>query len=179
MLVAGILQVVLPFIYVPKNIHLEMPSPHSEFLAVEYFPVPAATTKALTYSLSGGDDFSILLSVTSEKEELIDFSVNDSSTTYLSRPKTSGLWNFVWAVPSTKNYTFVFDNSFSIFEKLIHFQLTKNSIIMESRDFTVAGRLLPLSYAYLGGAVILVGAVLIVFGVIRKTKPLSPTPLLT
>ena len=164
------MQVAATFIYVPRTIHVEMPTPHSEFVAVENFTLPAATSQILTYALSGGDNVTFLLSVSSEKEEFINFSVNDGSVTCLSYPKTSGLWDFVWTVPSSRAYNFVYDNSVSSYGKIIHFQLMKEFMVVESKDFPYYGRLIPEAYAYVGVVFIVVGASLVVLGFLRRNN---------
>ena len=170
LVIVGALQVASNFIYVPRTIHAEIPTHRSEFIATEIFTIPAATNKTLNYTLNGGDNITFLLSVSSEKEELINFSVNNGSATCLSYPKTPGLWDFIWTVPSSTTYNFVYDNSFSSYSKHIHFQLMKEYTVMEPKDFTYAGRLVPQTYAYVGAITILIGTALAAYGFLRRSK---------
>jgi len=103
--------------------------------------------------------------------DLIDFSVNDGSQTYLSYTKISHLpYNFVWTVPNNANYSFVYDNSFSTTSKNVIVQLTKYWTEPEHHSLTLNSPLIPFAFAYVGGVAVVAEVGAIVFGVVKKSK---------
>jgi len=125
--ILGTLQIALSFMYFPRTVSLAIQVPKSLRIAEENFLVPPSATKNATYLLNAGDNVSILVSVRSIGEEVIDFSVGDGLSNYISRPQTSGVYNLVWTVPVNASYNFVFDNGFSLnASKSVRFQLTSS-----------------------------------------------------
>ena len=175
-LIVGILFVVLPFISIPRPFDFTVYVPKSQILLGEHFVVPPSNVTHSIF-LNAGDNVSMIVSVGTDGEinasanDVIDFSVNDGSQTYLSYTKISHLpYNFVWTVPNSANYSFVYDNSFSTTSKNVIVQLTKYWTDPEHHSLTLNSPLIPSAFAYVGAVVVVAGVGAIVFGVVKKSK---------
>jgi len=167
--ILGTLQIALSFMYFPRTVSLAIQVPKSLRIVEENFLVPPSATKNATYLLNAGDNVSILVSVRSIGEEVIDFSVGDGLSNYISRPQTSGVYNLVWNVPVNASYNFVFDNGFSLnASKSVRFQLTKELKAVEYKEFTLAVPILPPVYRYLGVILTIVGVGFIAFEIAKS-----------
>jgi len=172
--ILGTLQIALSFVYFPRTLSLAIQVPKSLRIAEENFLVPPSATKNATYLLNAGDNVSILVSVRSIGEEVIDFSVGDGLSNYISRPQTSGVYNLIWNVPVNASYNFVFDNGFSLnASKSVRFQLTKESKAVEYKEFTLALPILPPVYRYLGVILTIVGVGFIAFEIAKSQTVLQ------
>jgi len=161
-------------VYFPRTLSLAIQVPKSLRIAEENFLVPPSATKNATYLLNAGDNVSILVSVRSMGEEVIDFSVVDGLNNYISRPQTSGVYNLVWTVPVNASYNFVFDNSFSLNDsKSVRFQLTKEWKAVEYKEFKLALPILPPVYRYLGVILTIVGVGFIAFEIAKSQTVLQ------
>ena len=167
--ILGTLQIALSFVYFPRTLSLAIQVPKSLRIAEENFLVPPSATKNATYLLNAGDNVSILVSVRSIGEEVIDFSVGDGLSNYISRPQTSGVYNLVWNVPVNASYNFVFDNGFSLnASKSVRFQLTKELKAVEYKEFKLSLPILPTVYRYLGVILTIVGVGFIASGIAKS-----------
>jgi len=172
--ILGTLQIALSFVYFPRTLSLAIQVPKSLRIAEENFLVPPSATKNATYLLNAGDNVSILVSVRSIGEEVIDFSVGDGLSNYISRPQTSGVYNLIWKVPVNASYNFVFDNGFSLnASKSVRFQLTKELKAVEYKEFTLAVPILPPVYRYLGVILTIVGVGFIAFEIAKSQTVLQ------
>ncbi len=166
----------LPSISIPRLLAFTVKDPKSQILLSEHFVVPPATVTHSVY-LNENDNVSFIVSarvvgeLNTSANDVIDFFVKDGSQTYLSFTEISNLpYNFVWTVPKSANYSFVYDNSFSTFSKDVIVQLTKYWIEPESHQFIVKSPLIPFAYAYVGIPALLAGIGVAVFWIVRKRK---------
>ena len=172
----GALLTVLPLISIPRLLAFTVNAPKSQILLSEHFVVPPATLTHSVY-LNERDNVSFIVTahvvgeLNTSANDVIDFSVKDSSQTYLSFTKISHLpYNFIWTVPKSANYSFVYDNNFSTFSKDIIVQLTKYWIEPESHQLSVNSPLIPFACAYVGIPILLAGIGVAVFWIVRKRK---------
>jgi len=174
-LIIGVMLIALPFVSIPVPFDFTTDLPKSQILLSEKFEVPPTTVTHWVY-LTEGDNVSMIVSPTkagslnSSADDIIDFSVNAGSQTYLSYNRTSGLHGFVWTVPKTTNYSFVYDNSFSTASKQVIVQLTKYWTETEHHSVTLVRPLIPFMFAYVGAVVVLGGIASIVFGTRRRSN---------
>jgi hypothetical protein len=180
-LLIGALSITLPFFQVSKPLNFSVEVPKSQILLVETFTVPPSNVTHQTYLVSG-QNISMLLSVKSAvsySDEVLDFSVADGTHTYLSFSKISNLpYDFVWTVPKSANYSFVYGNSFSAISKNVTVQLTAESTQVENHSLLQKGPIVPFGFVYAGVVEVAVGVGLTVFGVARKENR-SASPLFT
>ncbi len=175
-LAIGALLTALPFISIHRLLSFTVNDPKSQILLSEHFVVPPATVTHSVY-LNENDNVSFIVSahvvgeLNTSANDVIDFLVRDGSQTYLSFTKISQLpYNFIWTVPKSANYSFVYDNSFSTFSKEIIVQLTRYWVEPESHQFIVNSPLIPFAYAYVGIPLLLAGIGAAVFWIVRKRK---------
>lgn len=159
--------IILPLINISKTTSEPYSIPRSSVLISESFSVsPNIVTH--TGQLIAGDSIKIQVTVTSGGNRDIDFSINDGSTTYVSYSRATTI-NKDWIVPSTSNYNFVYDNSFSwITSKDVSVQVTKYWTEIGYRDVTTYTPLLPLPVVYAGILLAVLGGLLVVYTLITS-----------
>jgi ribosomal protein S27E len=130
---------------------------HSVIIS-ETFTVPPTTITHSSY-LNGGDLLNIQVTVTSGGNKDIDFRVNYGTTTYLSYSRATTV-NRDWTVPSSGNYNFVYDNSFSwITSKDVNVQVTKSWTETAWRDVAKSYPAFPSQLMYVGIVVLVISGV--------------------
>jgi predicted RNA-binding Zn-ribbon protein involved in translation (DUF1610 family) len=156
-LVIAVVLLALPFVHVMKTESQAYQIPQSSVIISESFSVPPQTVMHTAF-LNAGDSLNIEVTVTAGGYKDIDFSVNDGSTTYLSYSRVTTV-NRDWTVPTSSNYNFVYDNSFSwITSKDVTVQVTKHWMQPAYRDVTQNAPLLPFATFY-GGVVLLLAGI--------------------
>jgi hypothetical protein len=177
LVVIGSLQIGLSSIVIPRTARFSIPVHKDTIPLCESFVLPPSTIATRTVYFAAGDVVEILTSVASGENETIDFSVNDGSITYLSYSKTNQVREEEWIVPASSNYTFVYDNSFSATTpKNITTELLKYWNETKQIDVPWNFPLLSSTYFYVGAALVLAGAGLTVYVVVRKEASKPPTP---
>ena len=105
-------------------------------------------------------------------DDVLDFSVNNGSQTYLSYSKISHLpYNFLWAVPNSGNYSFVYDNSLSTTSKNVIAQLTSYWSEAEHHTVNLNRPIIPFDFVYVGVVLALTGISLVILGILKKKLP--------
>ena len=186
-LVIGSLLFTLPFISIDRSYNLSVEVPKSQILLGESFIVPASAVTQFPISLNAGDSVHIsgivnLAQLNRSVDDVIDFSVNDGSQTYLSYNKISvfpswGAHPLEFNVTKSQNYNFVYDNSFSSTSKNVTAQLT--NYWRETEYIEVPpwhGPIIPFEFAYFGVPLILAGISLTIFGLTKKETLKIPPP---
>jgi hypothetical protein len=171
-LIIGVILVVLPYVYVPRIVTEQYQNPKSSMIVSESFVLPETTTTYTTH-LNANDSLNIQVAVTSGGDKAINFSVNDGTITYLNRSNAITI-NEDWIVPSSSNYTFVFDNSYGYSSKEVTVTVTKHWTETTYRDALTKIQLFPFESAYVGVALIAVGSGLATCGFIRKEPSKRP-----
>jgi hypothetical protein len=179
-LIIGSLLFTLPFISIARPFNFSVNVPKSQILLGENFVVPPSTVTHLIH-LNAGDNVSMIVVVKSvsnpSAEDVLDFSVNDGSQTFLNYSKMSHLpYRFMWTVPNSANYSFVFDNSFSTSSKNVIVQFTSQWIERENHTVTLNKPIIPFEFSYLGVVLALAGIGLTIFGVVKKESLKIPPP---
>jgi len=179
--VLGITLTVCSLIEVPFTETQLVDIPHSE----EHFNTNIDVPPGHYYQSAGLTQFHkihIDFTVTSGGNRDIDFFVADevnyykwksgeTASTYLSKDRITS-FDTEWKGPKTDTWYFVYDNSFSwITHKQISTIITENWTTMQDQDVTTYRTLLPSLFSYIGIILLVVGAGILITGLIYSTQP--------
>ncbi len=137
--------------------------------------VAPATSMAKGVELKAGDSLNIQINATSGKA--IDFFVNSGVTSlvypYAGTANELSYQNITtlnkdWIVPTSSEYSFVFNSSNLFSYKDVSILVTKQWTDMVYRDIPQNVQLLPFEVIYFGIAIALSGVAIIVLGVIKR-----------
>jgi hypothetical protein len=179
-LIIGGLLFTLPFISIAKPLNFSVNVPKSQILLSENFAVPPSTVTHLIH-LNAGDNVSMIVDVKSVSapyaDDVLDFSVSEGSQTFLSYSKISHLpYHFMWTVPNSANYSFVYDNSFSTTSKNVIVQLSSEWSERENHTVILNKPIISFEFVYLGVALTFAGIGITLFWatkkeVLKKSQP--------